>query len=293
MKSSPFQKKTGIQVLPVILAAIILIISPAFCGSEVRVCTSILPLQYFVECIGASHVVVDVMVKPGQSHETYEPTPLQVAGMSDAKVFFRIGMPFEDALIEKIKTAFTNLKIIDARQGVSLLNITGNELNETSASDPHIWLDPVRVMTVAQTICDALCSIDPTHCVEYRNNRDSFLDRLKETDQRIKTILSPYGRRKFMVFHPAYGYFADAYGLTQIPLEIEGKTPGPRQTASWIEFARKENIKTIFVQPEYNLFSAQTIAKSIDGKIITLDPMSKNYFDNLVFMASEISRSFK
>jgi zinc transport system substrate-binding protein len=270
-------------------------------GAKVKVVVSILPQEYFVERVGGERVEVEVLVGPGQSPHTYEPTPKQVAALADGQVYFRIGMPFEDVLAEKIKGMFPGLRVVDTRKGITLRRMTADEAaadaREEGAHsgtggepDPHTWLDPRLVKVQARTIADALEEIDAGHREEYEKNLAAFVADLDAVDKRIRAALAGVKGRDFFVYHPAFGYFADAYGLRQVPVEIEGKEPGAKQLATLIDRAKAEHVKVIFVQAQFSSKWAQTVAQAIGGAVVPMDDLAKDYIRNLENMASLVEQ---
>ena len=257
-------------------------------AETVRAFVSILPQAYFVERIGGSHVTTGVLVGPGRSPATYEPGPRQMAELEGADVFFRIGTPFENALMEKIARTLPRLKVVDTREGVALRYF--RRPGDRQVPDPHIWLDPGRVKIQARTVCRALSSITPAHTREFERNLGAFVRDLDALDRTLREILGALPSRNVFVFHPAFGYFCDAYGLTQIPVETEGKDPGPRRLARLIEQARADRIRVVFVQPQYSRKNARTIAEAISGAVIPLDPLARDYLSNLRRMADAIRK---
>ncbi len=257
------------------------------CDAEpIRTFVSILPQAHFVERVGGDHVRVDVLVGPGESPATYEPTPREVAALGEADVYFRIGTPFENAFVDKIARTLPGLRIVDTRRGVDLRFFRRE--GKRQVPDPHIWLDPVRVKTQARTVCDALSDLAPALAGEFESNLRAFLRDLDALDRRLREILAPLRSRKILVFHPAFGYFCDAYGLEQVAVETEGKAPGPKRLADLIDRAGAENIRIIFVQPQYSKKSARTIAEAISGAVVPLDPLARDYLDNLRRMAEAV-----
>jgi zinc transport system substrate-binding protein len=261
---------------------------------KIQVFVSILPQAYFVEQVGGEYVSVHVLVGPGQSPATYEPSPKQLAALSEAPLYFRIGVPFEQHLIDKIKSTFHNLRIVDTREGVPLRDIEGNghdDHDHAGGKDPHIWLSPPLVKIQADDICRALCAYDSVHAAYYWKNLEAFETLLDETDAEIKKELAPFKGSRFYAFHPSYGYFGDEYGLVQLAVEIEGKEPSARQLTELIERARAEKVKVIFVQPQFAVKTAETIAKAIGGKVVELDPLAEDYLKNLKYMAGAMARA--
>lgn len=275
-----------------LLTLLLVMASAPAAWAKVDAFVSILPQAYFVERIGGELVDVDVLVGPGQSPATYDPSPRQLTRLAQADVFFRIGVPFENRLIKKITGAFPDLNVVDTRRGVKLLHLDEHDHDghaHHDVQDPHIWLDPLRVKIQAKTIADELARLDPDHADAYKKNLAAFHAELDRVDKEIKAMLAPYRGRAFMVFHPAYGYFADAYGLRQVAVERGGREPTPRQLAHWIDTARKNDIRIVFVQPQFSQNAAERLADSIDGAVKPMDPLAHDYLNNLYKMAREIA----
>lgn len=234
---------------------------------KIPVFVSILPQVFFVEKIGGDRVVVDVLVQPGQSPHTYAPTPRQMGKLAEAKVYFRIGVAFENAFIPKIENSLPNLLIVDTRQGISLEKSTEHvdEDGHTHEEelDPHIWLDPQLVKKQAEIIKITLTQLDPEGQTLYENNFSVFTAELDALHGRLTKALAPLRGKIFFVFHPAFGYFAKAYGLKQIAVETGGSTPSARHLAGLIAAARQKEVKVLFVQPQFSKKSAETVARAI------------------------------
>ncbi len=261
--------------------------TPAFCSEgRLSVFVSIMPQKYFVEKIGGEFVNVSVMVQPGASPAIYEPKPAQMVALSKARIYFAVGVPFEAVWLERIVRADPNLIVVHTQEGIRKRTMREHRHQERrhdhQIRDPHIWLSPPLVMILARNILDALCRIDPSHCAAYDRNCKQFIIELVELDAEIRKIFAGHGRGKaFMVFHPAWGYFAEAYGLEQIPIEIEGKEPKAAELQYLIEHARQRGIKVIFVQPQFSAKSAKTIARAIGGKVAYADPLALDWAENL------------
>ena len=273
-------------------------------AGTMTVFTSIVPQEYFVERIGGDRVAVQALVTPGSSPATYEPTPRQMAALSEATIFFRIGVPFENAFIPKIERTMKGLRIVDTRKGITLRRMKAHhhyhgEREEADhaghgdhahkgGSDPHVWLSPRLVKVQAQTIADALIASDPAGKAAYEKNLAAFLKDLDALDAHLVEALAPVKGKTLMVFHPAWGYFADAYGLEQEPIEIEGKDPSGRQVARMIDMAKDEGVRVIFVQPQFSKKSAKRIADAIGGAVVPIDPLARDYVGNLEQVAAAV-----
>ena len=257
---------------------------------KLAVFVSILPQAYFVERIGGDNVDVDVLVLPGENPATYNPSPKQMAKLARARLYFRIGVPFETAIMPKLGRMMEDLQVVDTRRGVVMREMAGHHGHacHEGGLDPHIWLAPSHIKTQARNIAVALEEADPLHAHEFEENLAALIGDIDATDARIQEILKPCEGRTLYVFHPAYGYFAEAYGLRQMPVEIEGKNPSPRELQAFVEKAKAENVDTIFVQPQFDRTNAAQVARSIGGAVVPLDPLAKDVLKNLEAMAAKI-----
>jgi zinc transport system substrate-binding protein len=258
---------------------------PAAPPDALRAFVSILPQRVLVERVAGQRAVVTVLVGPGQSPATYEPTPRQIARLAEARVYFRIGVPFEAAWLDRIRAASPGLQIVDTAESIPRRDVDPTVAGAASAKgglrDPHVWTDPRLAKVMAGSIRDALSRLDPAHAEEYARNASAFSADLDALDARIRRLLAPARGGAFLVFHPSWGYFADAYGLRQIPVESEGKEPGPRTLAAVVERARALGIRVVFVQEQFSRRTAEAIAKEIGGRVVAVDPLAEDYLANL------------
>ena len=275
------------------------LLAPALGNAEtLQVFVSVLPLKTFVEKVGGDYVTVQAMVRPSYSPHTYDPTPKQISALAKTDLYVLTGVPFEKVWMERVRSANPYMKVLDARAGIDLRTVEHHE-HETvhngqqqdkahdigypgdSERDPHIWTSPPLVKQMAKNIRDMLTELDPAHGQSYADNYTTFAAELDALDRDIRALLKDVTNRKFMVFHPAWGYFADTYDLIQIPIEQEGKEPGARALTELIKRAKRENVKVIFVQPQFNKKSAEQVASTIGGRVVAIDPLSPDYANNL------------
>ena len=205
------------------------------------------PTAYFVERVGGPNVEVRVLVAPGQDPHTFDPTPKLLAKLAGARVLFTMGFPFERRLVKKIRPIFKRVEIVDLQRGIKLRHLTAREAeveeaehshgpnnghghsHEADEMDQHTWLDPQLAGIQAQTIAETLIRIDPHHQKQYEKNLKSFQKDLDAAHRKLVKALASVKGKSFYVFHPAYGYFGEAYGLKQIPVQIGGKDPTAKQ----------------------------------------------------------------
>lgn len=272
---------------------------------KLTVAVSILPQAHFVERVGGERVRVIVLVGPGQSPHAYEPTPKQVAELAGAQAYFTIGVEFERGILPRLRSSFPKLRIVDTRAGVPLRTMTRTETStecdhghdhgyhdHQGTPDPHIWLSPRLVRIQAQTIGDALAALDPPGAETYRRKLADFQADLDRLHDRLEAAFAGLKGREVFVFHPAFGYFLDEFGLRQIPVEIEGKEPTARQLATVIERAKAAGVRVIFVQPQFSRKSAEAVAEAISGVVVPLDPLARDFTANLEDIAAKIQAKF-
>ena len=243
-------------------------------SGSLTVTVSILPQRYFIQRIGGDRVDVQVMVMPGESPATYEPTPAQLRALSASDAYFHIGVPFENAWLPRIAAANSAMLMVDTAEGIDRVGEGGNP-------DPHIWLSPSLVTIQARTICEALKALDPAHGSEYAANLDAFQAQIEGLDADIKEMLAGIDQRQFMVFHPSWGYFARDYGLEMIPVEVGGQEPSAAELAALIDRARREGIRVVFAQPEFSSKAAQTVANEIGAEVLLISPLAEDWMTNM------------
>lgn len=259
-----------------------------------EVAVSVLPLASIVEAIGREHVEVTVMVPPGTSPATFEPTPRQMAGLASSVLYVSVGLPRERSWLSQIRASHPDLPVLDLPAIVETRPIDGRgHATEHERPDPHIWLGPKQLRTIAKSIRDALARIAPGLAPDFEANAREWLARLDAADALVRQRLRPHAGRAFLVFHPAFGYLADAYGLRQIPIEERGMTPGPRMIAAAIEAARAEDIRVVFVQAQFSEDSARTIAAEIDGRVVRLDPLGADPIDTILAATAAFDEAFR
>ena len=259
------------------------------------VSVSLLPQAYFVEKIAGDILTTQVMVPPGSSPATYEPKPSQMESLEKSKVYFAIGVPFERVWLPKFQELIKGIKIVHTDEGIEKQKIHEHSHDGVTKSglDPHIWLDPILVKNQTLTMTNVLIEAFPEHKQTFLNNLKIFHDELDSLNEEVTLILSKTDRKKFMVFHPSWGYFSKRYDLTQISIEVEGKEPKPSMLASLIKKAKDEKIKTIFVSPAFSTKSAKTIAKEIKGEVVAIDPLAKDWKSELLKSARAIALSLE
>jgi len=268
--------------------------APVGGDGKLNIAVSIQPQAFLAERVGGQHVAVTALVGEGQSPHAYEPTPKQMARLADAQALLTLGVPFEKQLLPKIRSTFPKLQIIDARAGITLRTLAcpherhdGHD-HAQGEKDPHVWLDPRNAKVIAANTAAALKALDPAHAADYDANLAALHADLDALDAKIAAALAPVKGQTLLVYHPAFGYFADAYGLRQEPVEVEGKEPTAKQLAKLIDAAKRDGVKVIFVQQQFSAQSASALAEAIGGAVVPIDPLAADILTNLQAMADKV-----
>lgn len=248
--------------------------------TRIKVAVSIVPQASFVKAVGGDNVEIITLVPPGYNPENYAPNPQLMEKLSQANLYFTIGVPCEKAsILPKTASLNKNLQIIDLAGQVEkvypALEIAPGE------KDPHIWLSPKRVKEMVKIMARELAAIDPAHQSVYAENARDYMAQLDQLDAEIKDSLKDIPNRTFIVYHPAFAYFADEYALKMVALEEEGKEASPLDLQRVIDLAKKEKIKVVFYQAELDSKQARTLAAEIGGRTEMIAPLAPDYIENL------------
>lgn len=298
------------------------------CGfAKPLVSVSIPPQKYFVEKIAASTLDINVIIPAGTDEHNFDFKPATMKKLEKSDIYFTIGLEFERVFADKFQSNFANLQVIDTGKDLRNLetlhehskddhdehhNHAGHDdhdhdehahgkdkhhahkhsnSHEThSENDPHIWLDPILVKIQASTIAKALIAKYPQNKALYEANLAQFQAELDALNAEISALFEKSKNKKFIIYHPSLAYFAARYHLVQIPVEIEGKEPKTKDLQRLVSVAKKENIKTIFVQKGFSQNAAKSIAKELKASIVELNHLSDNYSKNLLEIAKKIAQ---
>lgn len=284
--------KTTIIFLSLILGMISCQTAPKKPSGKI-VFASILPLQYFTDQITGSLYHSEVMVPPGVGPETYSPTPRQMSEMARAGAFFANGyLGFEEAYMDKFQSINPGLVFINTSKGVEMIHSEGhshgNEVHEKGV-DPHTWSSPEGAKIIAGNILDGMIRIDPSNKAQFQANYDRLIAKIDSVDRAVRSILSAIPSRKFMVFHPALGYFAREYQLEQLSIEFEGKVPTPKHVQNIVQEAREHKIAYIMIQKEFDVENAEIIANETGSKVVQIDPLAYDWPNEMISLANKMA----
>ncbi len=292
------RKKILIIILLILLLAISITLyfytsagnSTPFSSDKIGVVVTVGPQEEFVKRVGGDRVNVTVMVPPGSDPHTYEPLAEQMKQVQNARIYFQVGsdVEFELTWLDKLRSMNRQMKVVNTSAGIQLIP---NTAESEEGSDPHVWVSPKNAKIMVENIYQALVETDPQNRDYYTKNRDEYLSELDQLDKNITKTLSGKNNTTIMVYHPSWAYFCKDYNLQQLAIEKEGKEPTSQDIVNLVDTARKEGIMVIFTSPEFSTANAQTIASEIGANVVSVDPLSPNYLENMKKVAEAFASS--
>ena len=263
----------------------LLINSLVFSAKKIKVSATILPQKYFISKIAGDMAEINIVIPPGANPVTYDLNPKKIQKLSNSELYFKIGhLPFEISWMKKIQSINPSMLIVDTSKGVDFI-MSGHhhgEEHKNQKMDPHIWLSPKEVKIQAKNILNAFIKLDPEHREFYSENYKNFLNEIENLEISMRNNFEVLRIRKFLVYHPSWAYLARDFNLEQIAVELDGKNPTPKELKNLIKAARNEKIKVIFLQKQFPTTVAKSISNEIDAQIIYLDPLSENWYENML-----------
>ena len=254
---------------------------------------SIAPFKYFVEEIAGNDFTVNIMVPAGADPHTYEPFPEQINKLRKSAGYISNGfLGFEMNWLDRFYETNPTMKKLSLGDGIDpLASEHHHEGGHLEGADPHYWVSPRCAMVIASSVEKFLVVINPLQKQKYETNYQLLISKIQEIDTKAKDLFSNTPTKGFMIYHPNLAYIARDYGLEEIAVEFEGKEPTPFRMKELIDRARKDNLKTIFVQVEYDTKNAKAIAGEIGAKIILIDPLSENWQKSTMDIINALDRS--
>jgi len=261
-------------------------------AEKINITVSIPPQAYIVKRIGGEHVNVNVMLPANASPETYEPGPDRIINVGKSKIFFNIGLPFESTFLNRLKSEFKSLSFVKMHEGITLRSFknVGAHGHDHSGHDPHVWLDPVNLIKMSENTFKTLIKVDPDNKDIYMKNYLELNREFQELNDSLMDMFKDSARKYFVVYHPSWGYFADRFGLFQVPVEVEGKTPSAAEMVKLINIIKTSYVKSVFVQKQFSASVMDSISQSSGAKIRVLDPLEEEVITNLKKVSKEIQR---
>lgn len=288
--------------------AVLILAGTAASAQVPRVAVSILPQKYFVDRISGGAYSALVLVGPGQNPHSYEPTPRQMADLGSAAAWLTIGVDFENGLVPKVRNLYPRLRLVDTTEGLRFRSLQAHFPDEDEhdpdedehgpdedehghpegGRDVHVWMGREGAAAQARRVRDVLTALDPGKAAVYARNHDALVRDIDAVFDDLTETLTPLRGRPVFVYHPAFGYFLDEFGIEQVAVEAGGKEPTQKNLAALIERARRENARVIFVQPQFSKSAARTVAGAIGGVVVEIDDLAPDWLANLKKMGDAL-----
>ncbi len=292
--------------------------------SKLSVAVSLPPYAWLLERIGGEHVQIIQLVEEGEDPHSFQPSPRRVTALANAAVWFTTGMPFEEPLADKLATSAPRLLVVPVHEGIDLEAWEEHEHEHAHGKkegdggtaepkkvetgkgkadhehehehdhgdfDPHVWLSPLLLKTQAHTVAHTLAELVPDHGERFEENAVALEAELDALHASLTEILAPMKGSTVYVFHPAFGYFARTYGMTQESIELRGREPSAKYLTDLITRAKADGVKAIFVQPQFSQASAEKMARSIGAAVVPVNPLQKDVLANLRTLGEAIRAS--
>ena len=228
--------------------------------------------MWFVEAVAGDTVDVVSLLPAGSSPTSFEPGIATLRNLEAASLVVAVGhpsFPFERTWFGELLRDRDHLPVVRRTNAAE------------PSDDPHWWLSPVEASALLEPLVMELTKLLPEHTASLRSNAASAQARIAALDREIGATLGASSGRKFLAFHPAWGHFAQRYGLSQISIEEDGKEPDAYRMGVLIENARTAGFQHVIVQPQIDPTHAQSVAGSIGASIVILDPLAPAWEDNL------------
>jgi zinc transport system substrate-binding protein len=281
------------------------------------------PYEWLFERIGGDHIEVHAIVGAGEDAHDYSPSPRELARIAQANILFSGELGFEGNFFVKVGDGKNAPKALSLLEGLELLEGSCEECDDhgrddhesekaekeekdhheehdhhghdhDDLKDPHVWLSPAMLKKQTDAIAKILKDFTPAAAsADIEQNVKALHADLDAVDMELKKSLAPYQGKAFYVYHGAFAYFADAYGLEQKAIEVSGRNPTPKQLAAIAKQAKDDKVDLIFVQPQFDQSSAESLAETIGGTVKELDPLEKDVLANLRGIADAVRLSAK
>lgn len=271
------------SIFSLLIAGFLSACSPQPASQEKTLYVSILPMRSLVKEIVGEDFRIEVLVPPGASPETFEPTPRQFIGLNEAQLVFNVGLlEFETALLDKIED---RTKIVDLSRGIvriegSCAHAGRNGSDHAHGVDPHVWTSPRALQRMAENAYEAIHARWPDSA-KYTANHARLQEELRQLDLRTAEKIARSGIRYFIIYHPALTYYARDYGLRQEAVEADGKEPSAKRLTALIRQARKDGIGRILYQNQFPVSVVETIARDIGAECTEIDPLREDAIANI------------
>lgn len=257
---------------------------PAGVNNIINTAVTTNPYSDLVKKVGGEKISVLTLIPPGTDPHDFEPSFNQVKEIAGVDIYFRVGEIFtiENNWMGNIRSNNKNIKVVDCSAGINIID--GN---------PHMWLGLEEVKSIIRNISDALSEISPADKEYFKENAAAFISKVDSMDRKIGSVLSEVSNKKMLVYHPAWKYFLSRYNVEEISIEREGKEPKAGDLREVIDYAKANNIKAIFVEPQFDMTSASAVADEIGAEMVKINPLPEDYLANLEDILNKLKEYLK
>ncbi|MDR0422197.1 MAG: zinc ABC transporter substrate-binding protein [Proteiniphilum sp.] len=261
-------------------------------GGKRVLTVTIEPQRYLLDRIVGDLFTVNTLVPPATSPETYEPAPSVMVELGKSEIYFMVGdLGFENAWSKRLAENNPDVTLVNCSEGIALMEEHDHDHGHAHCgADPHVWSSPQAVKLFVRNMLNALVKADPGNAEVFRANFDAFSAKIERTDSLIRDLLRDAPSRSFIIYHPALAYFARDYGLHQLSIEFEGKSPSPSQIRELVDAARKEKINTVFIQRGFDTKNAAVVAQEVGAEVFEIDPLRYEWDEELLKIAAVLAR---
>lgn len=254
-------------------------------NEENIISVSIEPQRFFMEALAGEKHTINSAIPLGSNPETYDPSPAQMVNIGKSKIYFKVGkLGFEDTWLKNIQANNPDMKIVDCSVGVPVIHD-----GEHHGDDPHIWSSPKTALVLTKNMYNGLVNFDKINEDYYLKNFRKLEKDILTTDSIIRAVLAESPSKAFVIYHPSLSYFANEYSLKQYSIEAHGKSPSPQHLSEIIKQAKKDNVRVVFIQEEFDQKNAETIAKELDAQIVSINPLAYDWTGEMIKIAKAIA----
>ncbi|MDR1836032.1 MAG: zinc ABC transporter substrate-binding protein [Treponema sp.] len=290
----------------VVFASLFSLLMTAACSRQTQqdgllIAVSIPPQAWFVSQIAGDNVRVLILAGSGQNPHNFEPAPKQIQALSCAGAWILSGVEFEVSLLPKIISVFPDLLVVDGTQGVKFRTLEEHDFdddhndrdhhNSSLEVDRHTWLGREPAKILAAHVRDTLSLLDSENQMYYREQYEKLTSLIDDEFDMLSAALAPLSDNRVFVYHPSFGYFLDEFGIRQAAVETGGKEPTPRELYNLVAGLKKEKAAAIFVQAQFPVNAARTLAAAVDAELINLDPLAQDWLENIRLMGAVLKMS--
>lgn len=261
---------------------------------EKIITVSIGPFKYFIEALAGNEYSVNVMVPAGSNPHIYEPYPDQVDRLKKSVAYISNGfLGFEMTWLGRFYEMNREMKTLSLGDAIDPIKPDHHhEGDHVEGVDPHYWVSPECALRFTYSLKEFIAGLNPGKRAVYEKKYEELSARIRTIDEAMNDLASFSGGKSFMIYHPNLGYLARDYGFEEIPVEFEGKEPSPARMKYLIDRAKKDGLKVIMIQKEYDTRNVRAIASETGARVAVIDPLSEDWYSSEMELIEILKESF-